>query len=117
MQSEILSVFLYLVANFICLFNASLLLDIISFFNDFNIDNSLIVTSFCKDGFGNTYYGTFKGLIIKSQNKTSWVHEEFENLECLRNTRVFSLKYDYKSHCIWIGTISNGLFKINLDIK
>ncbi|MFT4644682.1 MAG: signal transduction histidine kinase/ligand-binding sensor domain-containing protein [Planctomycetota bacterium] len=78
-------------------------------------DNSLIVTSFCKDNFGNEYYGTFKGLVLKQKNKSSWIHKKFENLDYLRNVRVFSLKLDHSNNCIWVGTISNGLFKINLD--
>lgn len=78
-------------------------------------NSSLFVTSFCKDNFGNEYYGTFKGLLLKNKKESNWIHEKFENLEYLRNTRVFSLKLDDFHQCIWVGTISNGLFKINLD--
>jgi signal transduction histidine kinase/ligand-binding sensor domain-containing protein/DNA-binding response OmpR family regulator len=78
-------------------------------------DSSLFVTSFCKDNFDNEYYGTFKGLLLKNKNESTWIHEKLKNLEYLRNVRVFSLKFDPLHHCIWVGTISNGLFKINLD--
>tara|TARA_R110002126_G_scaffold290897_1_gene449378 strand:- start:4708 stop:8682 length:3975 start_codon:yes stop_codon:yes gene_type:complete len=89
--------------------------EIVPILDNHNNDGSLFTTSFCKDGFGNEYYGTFKGLLLKDKNKSSWIHEKFENLEYLRNIRVFSLKFDKQGQCIWIGTISNGLFKINLD--
>lgn len=77
--------------------------------------NNLLVTSFCKDNFGNQYFGTFRGLLVKNKQNTTWVHEKFENLDYLRNVRVFSLKVDYIKNCIWIGSISEGLFKMNLD--
>lgn len=84
-------------------------------FDDPVKDESLIVTSFCKDKFGNEYYGTLTGLIYKTKNQTTFVNEQFENLESLRNVRVFTLKVDEFHNCIWVGTISDGLFKINLD--
>lgn len=84
-------------------------------FDDANKDVSLIVTSFCKDMFGNKYFGTLNGLIYKTKNETAFINERFQNLESLRNVRVFTLKVDEFLNCIWVGTISNGLFKINLD--
>jgi len=84
-------------------------------FKDSIQDKSLIVTSFCKDRFGNEYFGTLKGLIYKTKNQTAFINEKFENLESLRNVRVFTLKVDPFNNCIWVGTISDGLFKINLD--
>lgn len=89
--------------------------EIVPILDNYNNDGSLFTTSFCKDDFGNEYYGTFKGLLLKDKNKSGWIHEKFENLEYLRNIRVFSLKFDKQGQCIWIGTISNGLFKVNLD--
>lgn len=84
-------------------------------FKDSKIDESLIVTSFCNDIFGNEYIGTLKGLIYKTKNETSFINEKFGNLESLRNVRVFTLKVDTFNQCVWVGTISEGLFKINLD--
>jgi len=89
--------------------------EIVPIFKNANTDDALFVTSFCKDNFGNEYYGTFKGLLFKNKNKSSWIHKKFQNLEYLRNIRVFSLRFDALQQCIWVGTISNGLFKINLD--
>ena len=34
---------------------------------------------------------------------------------CLFLQPIFSLKVDYQQRCVWVGTISSGLFKINLD--
>lgn len=84
-------------------------------FNEPEKNEDLIITSFCKDMFGNQYFGTFKGLIFKTKNETVWIQEKLEKLEFFRNVRVFSLKVDYSLRCVWVGTISNGLFKINLD--
>lgn len=84
-------------------------------FKEKDKNEGLIITSFCKDMFENQYFGTFRGLIYKTKNKTVWIQEELENLEFFRNVRVFSLKVDYIQNCIWVGTISSGLFKINLD--
>ncbi len=78
-------------------------------------NKDLIITSFCKDMFGNQYFGTFRGLIYKTKNETVWIQEKLEKLEFFRNVRVFSLKVDFKQRCVWLGTISSGLFKINLD--
>ncbi|UAM98316.1 response regulator [Polaribacter litorisediminis] len=83
-------------------------------FEDSPEKNNLLVTSFCKDGFGNQYFGTFKGLLFKDKKSTFWIHKKFKNLDYLRNVRVFSLKVDNLKSCIWVGTISEGLFKINL---
>ena len=84
-------------------------------FNEPEKNEDLIITSFCKDMFGNQFFGTFKGLIYKTKNETVWIQEKLEKLEFFRNVRVFSLKVDYKQRCVWVGTISSGLFKINLD--
>lgn len=80
-------------------------------------NESLIVTSFCQDKFGNQYFGTFKGLIYKTKTSIIWLQDLFEKLEYFRNVRVFSLKVDSYQNCVWVGTISSGLFKINLDNK
>ena len=84
-------------------------------FKDSSIDKSLIITSFCKDKFGNEYIGTLKGLIYKTKSETAFINEKQGNLESLRNVRVFTLKVDAFNQCVWVGTISEGLFKINLD--
>ena len=89
--------------------------EFVPIFEDSIKNNSFIIRSFCKDIFGNQYFGTFKGLIYKTKNKTFWLHEKLENLEYFRNVRIFSLKFDYFKRCVWVGTISSGLFKINLD--
>ncbi len=88
--------------------------DLVPIFNNTE-DNSLLITSFCKDAFGNEFFGSFRGLIVKNKNYTDWVHERFQNLRALRNVRVFSLKADFTNKCLWVGTIANGLFKINFD--
>lgn len=87
----------------------------IPIFDDPAKNNDIIITSFCKDMFGNQYFGTFRGLIYKTKKETVWIQEKLEKLEFFRNVRVFSLKVDYQQRCVWVGTISSGLFKINLD--
>lgn len=83
-----------------------------SFFNE-NSQN-LAIYAFCEDAFGNTYYGTGEGLIVENQNKSQWIHDIKTQAELLRDKRIFSLFYDSDENCIWIGTISEGLFKMNL---
>jgi signal transduction histidine kinase/DNA-binding response OmpR family regulator/ligand-binding sensor domain-containing protein len=88
--------------------------DLVSIFNN-EIDTTTVFTSFEKDAFGNQFFGTFKGLIHKTNKGAEWIHDKFENLEYLRNVRIFSLLYDNYEKCLWVGTISEGLYKINLD--
>ena len=86
-------------------------------FNDEKVDNELFLTSFVKDKLNNKYFGTFNGLLQKTNNKISWIHNISDNLKALRNVRVFTLKFDYNNNCLWVGTISKGLFKLNFDEK
>lgn len=72
------------------------------------------IFSMCRDPFGNSYYGTYNGLIIQSENKCDWAHYLYDQTDMLRNKRIFTLLYDDLSNCIWIGTISEGIYKINL---
>jgi signal transduction histidine kinase/ligand-binding sensor domain-containing protein/DNA-binding response OmpR family regulator len=80
---------------------------------DEETQNQAIYT-FCSDSYGNTYYGTANGLIVENKNKPNWIHELKSQAEILRDKRVFSLYYDSQDNCIWIGTLSEGLFKMNL---
>ncbi|MGB5982104.1 MAG: response regulator [Nonlabens sp.] len=89
--------------------------ELVPIFNDTISDSSLIITSFCNDKFGNEYYGSFKGLIVKDEKGASWINDKFDNLSYLQNKRIISLKHDEYNNCIWAGTISSGLFKINID--
>jgi signal transduction histidine kinase/ligand-binding sensor domain-containing protein/DNA-binding response OmpR family regulator len=89
--------------------------EIVPIFNNFKKDRDLIVTSFCKDKFGNQYFGSLKGLIFKDETSTNYIQDRFQNFDNLRNVRVFSLKVDYFHNSIWVLTISKGLFKINLN--
>ena len=72
------------------------------------------IFSMCRDQFGNYYYGTYNGLIIQTKNECDWAHYLYDQAELLRNKRIFTLFYDHSSRCIWVGTISDGIFKINL---
>ncbi len=75
---------------------------------------NIAIYSICNDSYGNTYYGTGNGLIVENVNKTDWIHSLKPQTELLRGKRIFSLFYDSNENCIWIGTISEGLFKMNL---
>ncbi|MCC4211994.1 hybrid sensor histidine kinase/response regulator transcription factor [Leeuwenhoekiella parthenopeia] len=88
-----------------------------SIFRDAKKDNELLITSFCEDMFGNEYYGSFNGLILKTKDYVGFIQDRFENLGSLRNLRIVTLKVDHFNSCIWVGTISNGLFKLNLDFS
>ncbi len=76
----------------------------------------LSVSSICEDGNGHTYFGSFSGLIIRNDDSTDWIHYLYPQTDILRNKRIFSLLYDEDASCIWIGTISDGLYKLNLTI-
>ncbi len=67
-----------------------------------------------EDAYGNIYFGTEEGLIIQKNEQTFWIHDQYEQASALRGKRIFSLYYDLSENCIWIGTISEGLFKLNL---
>ena len=75
---------------------------------------NIAVNSICSDSYGNSYYGTTSGLIVENKTKIDWIHSLTSKAELLRNKKIFSLFYDSKEKCIWIGTISEGLFKMNL---
>lgn len=72
------------------------------------------VHSICEDQSGGTYFATFSGLIVKKGNITDWIHYLYQQAEELRGKRIYSLLYDKEGSCIWIGTLSNGLYKLNL---
>ncbi|MEX0986608.1 MAG: two-component regulator propeller domain-containing protein [Bacteroidales bacterium] len=72
------------------------------------------IFSMTRDHVGNYYYGTYNGLIIQTKNECDWAHYLYDQTELLRNKRIFSLFYDDSSNCIWVGTISQGIYKINL---
>ena len=74
----------------------------------------LQVSSICEDGNGRIYFGSFSGLIVRNSDNTDWIHYLYPQTEILRGKRIFSLLYDQDSSCIWIGTISDGLYKLNL---
>lgn len=78
-----------------------------------NTQNQAIY-SICNDSNGSVYYGTSNGLILENKNKTDWIHSLKPQAELLRGKRIFSLFYDKNENCIWIGTISEGLYKMNL---
>ena len=89
--------------------------EMVPIFKDPILNRSMIITSFCKDIFGNQYFGTLKGLVYKTENYTGYIQEKFKKLKYLQNARVFALKVDRFNNCIWVGTISKGIFKLNLD--
>ena len=72
------------------------------------------VTSFCEDVNGNIYFGTTNGLIVRKGNTTDWIHYSHPQTGFLRGNRIFSLLYDTEENCVWVGTISSGLYKLNL---
>ncbi len=72
------------------------------------------ISSMCEDKFGNQYFGSFAGLIIRNRKSTDWIHYLHPQTEVLRGKRIFSILYDSLENCIWMGTISEGLFKLNL---
>lgn len=72
------------------------------------------IFSMCRDHKGNYYYGTYNGLIIQRKNECDWAQYIYDQAKPLNNVRIFSLFYDHSSQCIWVGTISEGIYKINL---
>ena len=72
------------------------------------------IFSMCRDHTGNYYYGTYNGLIIQTINETDWAHNIYDQTDLLENKRIFTIHFDDLSRCIWVGTISEGIYKINL---
>ncbi|PQJ79812.1 response regulator [Polaribacter porphyrae] len=68
-----------------------------------------------EDIYGNTYYGNYNGLIIEKENIFNWANDIYPQLDVLKGKRLFTLLFDKSLNCLWIGTISYGLFKMNLD--
>ncbi len=91
--------------------------ELVDVFGDKKRSASTMFTSFSQDKFGNQYFGAFRGLLIKTKNYTDWIHNKFKNFEELRNIRVFTLLFDDQYNCLWVGTISDGIFKINIGPK
>jgi signal transduction histidine kinase/ligand-binding sensor domain-containing protein/DNA-binding response OmpR family regulator len=73
------------------------------------------IFAMCADNNGGKYYGTFSGLIVSKGSVTDWIHYLYPQADVLRGKRIFSLLYDKDANCIWIGTISSGLYKLNLS--
>jgi signal transduction histidine kinase/ligand-binding sensor domain-containing protein/DNA-binding response OmpR family regulator len=73
------------------------------------------VFAICSDDKRNKYFGTFQGLLVQQGSKTDWIHYLFPQAEVLRGKRISSLLYDKAKNCLWIGTISGGLYKLNLN--
>lgn len=71
----------------------------------------------CEDTYGTIYYGNFNGLIVQKGNVYNWANNITPALEVLKGKRVFTLFFDDLLNCLWIGTISNGLYKMTLDTK
>lgn len=76
--------------------------------------NPVQVFAICADENEGQYFGTFSGLLVKKGSTTDWIHYLYPQADILRGKRIFSLQYDKDDNCIWIGTISAGLFKLNL---
>ena len=74
----------------------------------------LQVFSISNDENGHIYFGTLTGLIVRNGVNTDWIHYLYPQTDILRGKRIFSLLYDKDASCIWIGTISDGLYKLNL---
>jgi len=72
------------------------------------------VHAVAKDANSRIYYGTFSGLLVNKNNTTDWIHYLYPQAEILRGKRICSLLYDKEGSCIWIGTLSNGIYKLNL---
>lgn len=72
------------------------------------------VTSICEDEKGSIYFGSFSGLIVRKGSDTDWIQYLYPQAEILKDKRIFSLLYDKDASCLWIGTISDGLYKLNM---
>jgi len=79
--------------------------------------NRPIITSMCSDRFGNEYYGSFRGLVVKNKIHTEYAFSLNKKLDVLRGKRILEIVYDNTLNCIWVGTISSGIFKLNLDTE
>ena len=81
-------------------------------------NRSRVFRSITTDRFGNNYFGNNYGLIIEKKNKQAdWIDYWHLNTDFLRNRSVYSLLYDKLDNCVWIGTLTSGLFRLNLDAQ
>lgn len=71
------------------------------------------IYSMCQDVNGNIYYGGINGLIIEKKDDVFLAHDKFKQADILKGLRIWSLFYDKLDNCLWMGTISHGLYKMN----
>lgn len=76
---------------------------------------SELYTSLAIDDFGNKYIGTWRGIIVEGKNgRTDWIDYWNAKAEVLRNERIYDIFYDTHTKSVWVGTVTCGLFRINL---
>lgn len=72
-------------------------------------------TSVEKDEFDNIYFSTWDGLVIRRKDgKVDWADQLTDICKGLENIDIYTLKYDIEESCLWIGTATSGLFRLNL---
>ncbi|WP_319268643.1 response regulator [uncultured Draconibacterium sp.] len=73
--------------------------------------------SMCQDANATIYYGTTNGLVVETKDNVFRAHNKFKQADILKELRIWSLYYDKLDNCVWMGTISHGLYKMNLTDK
>ncbi len=75
-----------------------------------------LYTSLAVDKYGNKYIGTWRGLIIeRGRGNADWIDYLYPKADILYNVSIYDIFYDDFANCVWIGTVTNGLFRLNLD--
>lgn len=67
------------------------------------------------DEFGRVFLGTSNGIIFKDKDKYQLIWEQNPLLQELEEHLIFRMFYDKKNKQLLVGTVSKGLFAINVD--
>lgn len=83
-----------------------------------NPDKATGYTSFEQDDFGNLYFSTWDGLVVKKkEGVTDWIEYLSEICHSLAGADIYSLEYESGAECLWIGTVTSGLFRLKLGTE
>lgn len=70
-----------------------------------------------KDDFSRKFLGVSDGIIVWEDNEMKWIWQETPSLKSLKGIFVFRMYYDPNKRQLLIGTISRGLFLLDMDQK
>ena len=73
-------------------------------------------TSVEKDDFGNLYFSSWNGLVIKRKDGVAdWAENMADICHSIAGKDVYTLEYEPGSKSLWAGTATSGLFRLSLN--